>query len=130
VSIKDEDVPIADVSTFTISYPGLKATSLLEELIYYGISAIGLRITGSERYEGLRPAYPSVKRDRSCTEARLKKFTNNIPSRDHRPPHRIGILLFLVSWPPFPPRTRSSRHQRPPFKADETTFQSAGTGKR
>ncbi|MGE4567920.1 MAG: pyridoxal phosphate-dependent aminotransferase, partial [Bacteroidales bacterium] len=39
---------------FTIAYPGLSGGALLRELLYYGISAISLDITGSERTEGLR----------------------------------------------------------------------------
>ncbi|MCK7520823.1 MAG: hypothetical protein MZV64_25535 [Ignavibacteriales bacterium] len=48
---KDEDEPIADGFYFTFSYPGYSGEELLNELIYYGISAISLSITGSERLE-------------------------------------------------------------------------------
>ena len=51
---KDEDLPLADGFYFTISYPGLSGSELLKELLYYGVSAISLDITGSERTEGLR----------------------------------------------------------------------------
>ena len=51
---KDEDEPIGDGFYFTVSYPGFDGEELLEELIYYGISAISLSITGSERTEGIR----------------------------------------------------------------------------
>ena len=51
---KDEDEPIADGFYFTFSYPGFNSEQLLEELLYYGISAISLSICGSERHEGLR----------------------------------------------------------------------------
>lgn len=51
---KDEDLPLADGFYFTIAYPGLSGGELLRELLYYGISAISLDITGSERTEGLR----------------------------------------------------------------------------
>ena len=51
---KDEDEPIADGFYFTFSYPGYTGEELLNELIYYGISAISLAITGSERLEGIR----------------------------------------------------------------------------
>ena len=50
----DEDKPLADGFYFTISYPGMSGVELLEELLYYGISAISLAITGSSRTEGLR----------------------------------------------------------------------------
>jgi hypothetical protein len=46
---RDEDAPLADGFYFTISYPGFSGSALLEELLYYGISAIALDITGSER---------------------------------------------------------------------------------
>ena len=71
----DGDVPIADGFYFTISYPGLTGEELIEELIFYGISAISLAITGSERTEGLRACvslvHPSQFPD---LEARLAKF--------------------------------------------------------
>jgi len=51
---KDEDAPIADGFYFTVSFPGFDGGELLELLIYYGISAISLQITGSERSEGIR----------------------------------------------------------------------------
>jgi aspartate/methionine/tyrosine aminotransferase len=51
---KDEDKPLADGFYFTISYPNLTGEQLLKEFLYYGISAITLVITGSERTEGLR----------------------------------------------------------------------------
>lgn len=50
----DVDKPIADGFYFTIAYPGFTGEELIEELFYYGISAISLAITGSERLEGLR----------------------------------------------------------------------------
>jgi aspartate/methionine/tyrosine aminotransferase len=77
---KDEGVPIADGFYFTISYPGIDGDQLLEELIYYGISAIALRITGSERHEGLRACVSLVKREQfPALEARLKKFHEQHP---------------------------------------------------
>jgi aspartate/methionine/tyrosine aminotransferase len=50
----DDDQPIADGFYFTISYPGFTGVELVEELLYYGISAISLTTTGSDRHEGLR----------------------------------------------------------------------------
>lgn len=50
---KDMDNPVGDGFYFTISYPGMTGGELLSELMYYGISAITLDITGSER-QGLR----------------------------------------------------------------------------
>ena len=72
---KDEDEPIADGFYFTFSYPGFTGEELLEELIYYGISAIALSITGSDRLEGIRACVSLVKRDQlPILEARLVKF--------------------------------------------------------
>lgn len=59
----DEDEPIADGFYFTFAYPGMSGEELLEELIYYGISAISLGITGSERTEGLRACVSLVHPD-------------------------------------------------------------------
>lgn len=60
---KDIDQPIADGFYFTVSYPGMSGVELLEELLYYGISAISLDITGSKRTEGLRACVSQVGRD-------------------------------------------------------------------
>ena len=77
---KDEDAPIADGFYFTISYPGFSGEKLLTELLYYGISAIALSITGSERLEGLRACVSLVQRSQfPALEARLKKFYENHP---------------------------------------------------
>ena len=56
----DLDEPLADGFYFTISYPGMTSTELLEELLYYGISAISLEITGSKRNDGLRACVSHV----------------------------------------------------------------------
>ena len=72
---QDEGVPIADGFYFTFSYPGFSGEALLEEMIYYGISAIALSITGSERLEGIRACVSLVKRSQfPDLEYRLKKF--------------------------------------------------------
>ena len=72
---KDENVPIADGFYFTFSYPGFTGEELLEEMIYYGISAIALSITGSERLEGIRACVSLVQRSQfPDLEYRLKKF--------------------------------------------------------
>jgi hypothetical protein len=76
----DEDEPIADGFYFTISYPGLSGIDLLAELIYYGISAISLAITGSERLEGVRACVSLVQREQfPDLESRLKKFHDHHP---------------------------------------------------
>ncbi len=77
---KDEDQPIADGFYFTFSYPGFTGDELLNELIYYGISAISLAITGSERIEGIRACVSLVKREQfPDLEYRLKKFHEEHP---------------------------------------------------
>jgi len=75
---KDEDQPLADGFYFTFSYPGMEGRELLERLIYYGISAITLDITGSERSEGLRGCVSQVGNDQmEELEYRLKKFSED-----------------------------------------------------
>lgn len=59
---KDGQEPIADGFYFTIGYPGMSGRELLNNLLYYGISAISLKNTGSEK-EGLRACVSHVKRD-------------------------------------------------------------------
>ncbi len=77
---RDMDEPLADGFYFTISYPGMTGTQLLGELLYYGISAITLNITGSTRLEGLRACVSQVRRDQMETlEYRLKKFNQDHP---------------------------------------------------
>lgn len=71
----DLDEPIADGFYFTLSYPGFDGPQLVQELLYYGISAISLEITGSSRKEGLRACVSQVRRDQfTVLEDRLKRF--------------------------------------------------------
>jgi aspartate/methionine/tyrosine aminotransferase len=77
---KDEDKPIADGFYFTFSYPGFSGGQLLREMLYYGISAIALSITGSERVEGVRACVSLVGRDQfPDLDSRLKKFKADHP---------------------------------------------------
>ncbi len=77
---KDLDEPIADGFYFTISYPGFDGVELVEKLLYYGISAISLKITGSAYSEGLRACVSLVSRDQfSDLEYRLKCFNEDHP---------------------------------------------------
>ena len=72
---KDLDEFIGDGFYFTISYPGMTGEILLNELIRYGISAITLDTTGSERTEGLRACVSQVPRNLFIDlEYRLKRF--------------------------------------------------------
>jgi len=71
----DVDTPIADGFYFTFSYPGLSGDELLEKLLYYGISAISLNITGSWRTEGLRACMSQIHPSQyKVLEFRLKQF--------------------------------------------------------
>lgn len=77
---RDLDDPIADGFYFTISYPGMKGRDLLRELIRYGVSAISLDITGSDRIEGLRICVSLVPRNLfPDLLERLKKFNEDHP---------------------------------------------------
>jgi aspartate/methionine/tyrosine aminotransferase len=77
---KDLDEPIADGFYFTISYPGMSGRKLIEELLVYGISAISLECTGSERPEGLRACVSMVRRDQfDDLRIRLKQFSDDHP---------------------------------------------------
>ncbi len=75
---KDVDQPLADGFYFTISYPGFSGVELVEELLYYGISAISLTTTGSERHEGIRACVSFTGKEQFPTlENRLKQFRND-----------------------------------------------------
>ncbi len=79
----DVDEPIADGFYFTFAYPGFTGEELLNELIYYGISAISLAITGSERVEGVRACVSLVQREQfPDLELRLKKFNEHHPVKE------------------------------------------------
>ncbi len=74
---KDMDEPIADGFYFTISYKQTTGNQLVENLLYYGISAIALDNTGSDE-EGIRACVSFVKRDQfGDLEKRLKLFNEN-----------------------------------------------------
>ena len=76
---KDGDEPIADGFYFTIGYPRMTGSELLYNLLHYGISAISLKNTGSEK-EGLRACVSHVKRDQfDELEKRLKQFRADFP---------------------------------------------------
>ncbi|MCX6223589.1 MAG: pyridoxal phosphate-dependent aminotransferase [Bacteroidia bacterium] len=71
----DIDEPVADGFYFTVSYPGLTGSELLEHLLYYGVSAISLIITGSTRIEGLRACVAQIHPTLyPVLVARLKQF--------------------------------------------------------
>jgi aspartate/methionine/tyrosine aminotransferase len=77
---KDLDEPIADGFYFTISYPGMNAGELIDRLLRYGISAISLNTTGSERDDALRACVSMVPRSLlGDLENRLKCFNKDHP---------------------------------------------------
>ncbi len=77
---KDLENPIADGFYFTYSYPGYTGEELLKEMLYYGVSAISLAITGSEKTEGMRACVSLVNRNQfPALEERLKRFHENNP---------------------------------------------------
>ncbi|HNX80016.1 MAG TPA: pyridoxal phosphate-dependent aminotransferase [Prolixibacteraceae bacterium] len=70
----DLDEPIADGFYFTLGYPGLTGAELVHNLLYFGISAIGLKNTGSDR-EGIRACVSHVGREQfGDLEERVKLF--------------------------------------------------------
>jgi aspartate/methionine/tyrosine aminotransferase len=71
---KDGQEPIADGFYFTLGYPGMSGRELLGNLLYYGISAISLKNTGSLK-EGLRACVSHVKREQfEELSKRLEQF--------------------------------------------------------
>lgn len=75
---KDIDKPLADGFYFTFSYPGFSGIELLHELLFYGVSAISLDITGSERHEGLRACVSQTSSNQfPVLDERLKAFRRN-----------------------------------------------------
>ena len=73
----DLDEPIADGFYFTISYPGMTGNELVENLIYYGISATALNNTGSLE-EGIRACASLMQRSQFPElENRLKAFNEH-----------------------------------------------------
>jgi len=80
--VYDTDInqPIADGFYFTFSYPGFDAEQLLDKLVYYGISAISLLITGSERTEGIRACTSLIKHEQmGDLKKRLEQFHKDHP---------------------------------------------------
>lgn len=71
---KDVDKDLSDGFYFTVGYPGMKSDELLHNLLYFGVSAISLGITGSER-DGIRACVSLVPvEDIPELGKRLEKF--------------------------------------------------------
>jgi hypothetical protein len=76
---RDIDEPIADGFYFTVTYPGMTGSELMQELMYYGISAISLSTTGSAQ-QGLRACTSFIKKHQyALLDERLKLFGENHP---------------------------------------------------
>ncbi len=74
---KDMENPVGDGFYFTIGYHGMTGGELLSELMYYGISAITLDITGSER-QGLRACTSQMSQHKiDLLKDRAKLFREN-----------------------------------------------------
>ena len=77
---RDLEAPVGDGFYFTFAYPGLDGGQLLAALLPYGISAITLDITGSERTEGMRACTSLVSREQfPALEERLRRFQEDHP---------------------------------------------------
>jgi aspartate/methionine/tyrosine aminotransferase len=78
----DMEEPIADGFYFTLSYPGMTGNQLVENLLYYGISAIALDNTGSNE-EGIRACVSFVRPNQfSDLENRLQLFNVEFGGHD------------------------------------------------
>ena len=76
---KDLDEDVSDGFFFTIGRKGYTGDDLLAELIYYGVSAISLRTTGSEQ-QGMRVCTSMIKEDDyALLDERLRIFNENHP---------------------------------------------------
>jgi aspartate/methionine/tyrosine aminotransferase len=77
---RDMNELLADGFYFTILYPGMDGRTLIEELLRYGISAISLDTTGSDRPDGLRACVSMVSRDQfDDLNERLIRFSEDHP---------------------------------------------------
>jgi aspartate/methionine/tyrosine aminotransferase len=76
----DDDLPLAHGFYFTLSYQGLTGSQLIEELLYYGISAISLQNTGSDKPEGIRACTSQTHENQFADlEYRLQRFHEDHP---------------------------------------------------
>lgn len=76
----DDGEPVGDGFYFTFGYPGMRGGELVRELLYYGISAISLEITGAERTDGLRACTSQFDPEQEPLLAeRLRRFAEDHP---------------------------------------------------
>lgn len=74
---KDDDEPVSDGFFFTMGYKDMDGATLLQELLYYGVSGIDLSTTGSKR-KGIRACSSNIKPHHyAILEERLKLFNEN-----------------------------------------------------
>lgn len=72
---RDGARPLADGFYFTLYYPGLGGGALLRALLEFGVSAISLGTTGSERTEGIRACVSHVSPSQyDLLESRMAQF--------------------------------------------------------
>jgi aspartate/methionine/tyrosine aminotransferase len=77
----DLEEPIADGFYFTLAYPRMTGNQLVENLLYYGVSAIALDNTGSDE-EGIRACVSFVQPEQfGELERRLNLFNNHFQPR-------------------------------------------------
>lgn len=80
--VYDYDVtqPVGDGFFFTIGYGKMSSGELLKELLYYGVSSISLRTTGSEQ-EGIRACTSRMREELyPVMEERMKAFHEDHPT--------------------------------------------------
>ena len=71
---KDDEEPVSDGFFFTIGYKDMDGATLLQELLYYGVSGIDLSTTGGNR-KGIRACSSNIKPHHyELLEERLKAF--------------------------------------------------------
>ena len=76
---KDVIEPIGDGFFFSLSYPGMSGSELVEELIGYGVSAINLDTTGSKQ-EGVRACTSRMREDLyDILDKRMSAFQQDHP---------------------------------------------------
>ena len=74
---KDDEEPVSDGFFFTMGYKDMDGATLLQELLYYGVSGIDLSTTGSNR-KGIRACSSNIKPHHyAILEERLKLFNEN-----------------------------------------------------
>jgi aspartate/methionine/tyrosine aminotransferase len=73
----DLDEKLGDGFYFTVAFPGMSGAELVERLLYYGISAVSLSETGSER-QGMRVCMSQLGEDKvELLKERVRLFTQD-----------------------------------------------------